>query len=328
MGRWLDIKVLRLFSGSCGISVSLYLILGLYLYNHYQIRGYFNNYSRRAHPSLHRSIIRYKKSKLSESLYQLFPKYLIDGSAYFMVWYVPKTGTAMTGSLKPGSEPLIFDSNGQWLDDERLFARIALMWSILLGITKRHLRQKYHKDAKILSAFVTQDLTTLAERLRENHDTLKSLGLEEEYHIVLRGIPVVAALYRNALDVNLKLGQWGDAYGWDSITEIDYQDALILVEGTKELEHAKDAFKRQHDHSRITQAATRLAKTINQTDQGLGWKGKKDLLWGLGGMTEDFSNDELRFRFQDCRWIAPDNLLSAYRSRLRFARQVDQRGKG
>ena len=65
-GKALNLQILRLFSGSFAISVSLYLLLGLYLYNRFNMHGYFANYSRRANPSLHQSINRYKRSKTNE----------------------------------------------------------------------------------------------------------------------------------------------------------------------------------------------------------------------------------------------------------------------
>ncbi|NOQ40083.1 MAG: hypothetical protein GQ562_07165, partial [Anaerolineales bacterium] len=43
------------------------------------------------------------------------------------------------------------------------------------------------------------------------------------------------------------------------------------------------------------------------------------------GMTEAFPNADRHFRFENGQWIPPEEMLEAYRSRVEFACQIDQK---
>ena len=326
LGRLLDIPIINLFSGSCGITISLYMVLGLYLMNRFQMRGYSENYSRRANKLLHQAMKRYKRPQHNENFLQIFPRYIVNGEDFYLSWYVPRAGTVLAASLKPSSEPLIFNSQGQWVDDELLFSKISLMWSIVLSIAPRTFQQKNYKDVKFLRRFINNTLTSLPENLKSNEKVINEQGLKQESDLIIKGLPAYLALYRNSLDTNLKIIQWADKYGWDSITEISYDDCLLLQNGTKELEYVRDGFKERHNHASIRKAATRLVIHMTEKEQQkVPWKNRKELELGLRGMTEEFPNDDSQFRFEDGIWIPPEEMKKAYRSRVTFARQIDEK---
>ena len=326
LGRLLDIQVINMFSGSCAVTLSIYMFIGLYLMNRFQVRGYMENYSRRANKPLNKAMKRYRRPQLNEYFLQIFPLYLIDGEPYYLVWYVPGAGTVFAASLHPGSEPLIFDPDGNWLDNHSLFSKLSLMWMYALDFAPRSLQRKKISSAKKYRKLISQKLEPFPSLLHQNEKALIEQGFKQEFDLIDQGYPAMLALYCNSLDTNIKMVQWADAHGWDSMAIMRYGDILHLHNENERREEAKSNFKKQHNIIAVNGAATKLVIHLREKDQSqIPWHHKSDLIFALRTMTEEFSRSEEKFRLIDGQWIPPQEMIETYRSRVTFARQVDEK---
>ena len=326
LGRWLNIPLLAIFQGSCLVTFGIFLFLGLFLINHFQMRGYRENYSSRANRNLFQALKRYRRPKLNENFLQIFPQYVIDDNVYFLTWYVPGAGTVFSTSLKPGSEPLIFDPEGNWLDNEILFSKLSLMWMYALDFAPRSLQRKKISSHKKYRKVIPKYLAPLPGLLRHNEKRFIDQGFKQEYDLIVQGYPAMLALYRNSLDTSFKIVQWADAHGWDSMTILRYGDILQFHNKNERREELKSDFIKRHNIPAVNKAATKLVIQLTEGEQSrLFWHRKTDLILGLRNITESFSRSENKFRLDDGKWIPPKEMIESYRSRVAFARQVDEK---
>lgn len=327
IGKRLDIAFLeiRTLGGSSVIAFAVVLFLGLYLLNRSQNLGYVKNYSARANKPLHKAIKRYRRPGANENLLQIFPRYQVGDEDYFLVWYVPGSGTVWSTSLKPGSEPLLFNQDGQWLDNQEIFNKVSLMWMYALDFAPRSLRQKKHQKAKKYQQEIKRVLSPLGDILKQNQEALIEEGFESEIELILQEYPAMLALYRNSLDTNYKIIQWADALGWDSMTVLDYDAILDLHEKIQLRNKIKSEFKERHRINKVNQAAEKLALFLRDVDDShRKYFQLSKLLEGLGVLTENFDPSLEEFTYSDGQWVPPEKMVEAYHSRMDFARQVDQ----
>jgi hypothetical protein len=331
IGKRLDIAFLgiRTLGGSLVIAFGVVLFLSLYLLNRSQSLGYLKNYSARVNKTLHSAIKRYRRPGADENLLQIFPRYQIGEEDFYLVWYVPGSGTVWSPSLKPGSEPLLFNHDGQWLDDQDIFNKVSLMWMYALDFAPRSMRQKKHQNAKKYQQEIKRVLSPLFNILKRNQQALIEEGYQYEIELILQEYPAMLALYRNSLDTNYKIIQWADALGWDSMTVLDY-DVILDLHEKIQLKKKKEAeFKEQHRIKKVNQAAEKLVLYLKEVDDShRKYYQLPKMIEGLGVLTESFDPALEEFTYLDGRWEPPERMIKAYRSRLDFARKVDQGEKG
>jgi len=327
IGKGLDISFLeiRTFEGSLLIAFGVVLFLGLYLLNRSQTLGYIRNYSARANKPLQRAIKRYRRPLADENLLQIFPRYRVGKEDYYLVWYVPGSGTVWATSLKQGSEPLLFDENGQWLDNQELFSKVALMWMYALDFAPRSLRQKKHRNAKKYQQEIQRILSPFWGTLKNNQKTLIDQGFEEEIELIHIGYSAMLALYRNSLDTTLKIIQWADALGWDSMTVLNYDVILDLHEKIQQKNKIEKEFKEQHLIKKVNLSAEKMVLFLREVDNShRNYFQLSMMIDGLETLTESFDPSPEEFKYIDGLWLPPQWVIKAYQSRVDFARQVDQ----
>lgn len=331
IGKELDIAFMeiRTLGGSLVIAFGSVFFLYFYLLNRSQTLGYLKNYSARANKPLHRAIRRYRRPGADENLLQIFPRYQIGDEDYYLVWYVPGSGTVWSTSLKPGSEPLLFNSAGQWLDDHEIFNKVSLMWMHALDFAPRSLGRKKIQKAKKYQHEIKRILSPLGDILKQNQKALIEGGFENEIKLILQEYPAMLALYRNSLDTNYKIIQWADAFGWDSMTVLDYDVILDLHEKIQLRNNIKADFNERHRINKVNQAAEKLVLYLRDVDDShRKYYQLPRLIEGLGVLTENFDPAQEEFTYRDGQWVPPEKMIKAYRSRLEFARQVDQDENG
>jgi len=328
IGKALNIAFMeiRTFGGSLIFSFGVLLFLGLYLLIRFQMRGYQENYSRRANKPLHQAIKKYRRPRHTENILAIFPRYKIDDEDYYLVWYVPGSGTVFPASLEPGSEPLIFDKDGKWLDDKELFYKLALMWMHALDMAPRSLQYTKIRNAKKYCKLIQEYLDPLPEILHLNKKAFVDQGLKDDIDLILQKCPAMFALYRNSLDTNYKLIQWAEAFGWDSMTLLFYDVILDFHNQNDIKQKAKEDFIKRHNTEAVNEAATKLVLHINdKKSSSYMYYQKSKLLLGLLALTERFLRPEDQFQCINGQWVCPDKMLKSYRSRVTFARQVDEK---
>jgi len=325
IGRWANILILDQLSDSFAWTASLFLVIGLILVYHFQLRGYRENYSKKANKPLYQAIRRYRRRDQNERYLQIFPRYQIDQNNYYLIWYVPGFGNAFVASLTAGSEPLIFNDQGQWLDNESLFNKIALMWSYALDFSPRSVRWNQIQDIKKRQRKITRTLNELPALLSINQHPIQESGFGQAYEKIREAYPAIKSLYRHDFDSRLKLARWAEAYGYDSITHMDYETILDLHLQNERVQQSIHDFKLSHRTDLAAVAAERLVHSIGQNPPSTGsWKRQKELIEGLSILSERFQRPKGRFRLIDGEWVAPEKFLVAYRARVAYARQVDQ----
>jgi len=328
LGRQLHIRFMALetFGGACISAGGIFLFSGLYLLNRFQSRGYHENYSARANRPLNQAIRRYRRPRASEALYQLFPRYVIGDNIYCLVWYVPNVSTAIAASLGPGAEPLLFDGHGNWLDDEPLFHKALMMWSYGIEFSPKSIQSGLVTDFNGLQRHVIRYLSPLPRLLETNAKAFLKRGLKQEFDLVVKGYPAKLAQYRYGLDFMRKNIEWAEALGWDSLTELRYDDMLRYHEQSVRVVESLRQFIEKHRMPEFEAAAVKLRNVVAQKREVLGgWRRRRALDHGLQALAVPVPLTEIRFRLENGHWVGPEQMLQAYRSRVAYAREVDAR---
>jgi hypothetical protein len=327
-GNWLNLDIIGVLAGALSISFSLHIIVALFLINHYQMRGFYANYSAGVNKPLNRSVRRYRKRRDSEALHRLLLRYEVEGSFYYMTWYVPGVTAAVAASLGSGSEPLIFNHEGQWLDNEELFHKLVLMWSHgeELSPGTIPLSNRTLKNYRGLRDVSFRYLPQLPALMKLNESSFLEAGQGEDYYRVAEAYPAKCALFRNSLALLHGRITWADAYGWDSLFELRYEDVLRLHTAHVATIASRREFIDRHKLQAAEEAALRLVDSVRSGDHRLlGWNRRSDLERTLQVFSLQNPVGESRFQ-QDStgEWRAPKESVDAYRSRLAYARQVDE----
>jgi hypothetical protein len=302
LGRQLHIRFMALetFGGACISAGGIFLFSGLYLLNRFQSRGYHENYSARANRPLNQAIRRYKRPRASEALYQLFPRYVIGDNIYYLVWYVPNVSTAIAASLGPGAEPLLFDGHGNWLDDEPLFHKALMMWSCGIEFSPKSLQSRLVTDFNGLQAHFIKYLSPLPRLLEMNAEAFQKRGLKQEFDLVLEGYPAKLAQYRYALDFMRKNIDWAEAHGWDSLTELHYDDMLQYHEQRVRMVESQRQFAEKHRMPEFEAAAMKLRNVVAQRREVLGgWRRRMAVDHGLQALAVPLPVAQDHFRLED-----------------------------
>ncbi len=323
----LDLKYLSLFAGAWAFSTFVFAVIGIYLIDRFSLRGYHENFSKRTNAALNRAVKRYRKTKPPEALHQILPRYSIEGKAYYLVWYVPGTTLRIAAHLSGGSEPLLFGEDGDWLSDEKAFNKTLLMWSYGLEISPRSFPfdKKIKRDFNRLGRLLTRYFAPLPDVLEMNREQFKALGLESELERVRDGYLAKCAFYRNTLSKIAQKIAWADAYGWDSLCEMRYEDVLHLHERNVEVIARRVDFLERHRFQEIELAAAQLmGAVIHSRNPRPKWAQRKTLKIGLEGMADPIPpGDPFPFDRNDGEWQSSQEILDAFRSRVAYAREVD-----
>jgi hypothetical protein len=321
LGSIFQIEYLDL-GGACVWSWGIFLFLGIFLVILFSNRGYRENYSYWANPTLFKSIKRYRKKKPREAYFSLFPKYLIKQQEYFLVWYVPGTGAPSVRNLSPGAEPILFNKSGEPLDDPDLFSKVFLMWSYGLDISPGNFKYQLTKDLNTLKKLGDQHLPPLPRLLELNSTLIEDLGLSPELKMVNTTYPIKYALYNHTIDTMEKKAIWADFHGWDSLTQLRYQDFLSYHEANVELVNARKLLIEQYSIGVAESAARKLRDTI-QTQSGR-WIERSQLIDSLEAFSVPLPTGEIHFKQElDGSWKPPEEILAAYRSRLEYVKTLD-----
>ena len=312
------------FGGACISSWGIFLFLGIFLITRFSNRGIREHYTRSANPALARSLKKYRKKNPREAYFSLFVKYLIDHQDYYLVWYVPGIGTTLTRSLAQGAEPLLFNREGKPLDDPELFSKIFLMWSYGLNISPGSLQYKLIKDRNTLKKLGDRHLPNMPRLLELNASLLEDLELSPELKILTSTYPIKHALYYHAVETLEKKIAWADCHGWDSLTQLRYDDFLTYHEANVELVNARMQLIEQYSLGVAESAARRIRETV-QTQSGR-WIERSQLLDSLEVFSVPLPAGEIHLKKGlDGGWKPPEEILSAYNSRLVYVRQVDEK---
>ena len=321
LGSIFQIEYLDL-GGACVWSWGIFLFLGIFLVILFSNRGYRENYSKRANPTLAKSIKRYRKKKPREALFHLFPTYLVDDQEFFLIWYVPGTGAPSVRNLSAGAEPILFNKMGEPLDDPDLFSKVFLMWSYGLNISPGNFRYQLVKDRNTLKKLGDKQFPPLPNLLELNSNLIEDLGLSPELKIVQSTIPIKSALYIHTIETLEKKIAWADSYGWDSLTQLRYQDFLPYHEANVELVNARKRLMEQYSIGVAESAARKLRDAI-QTHSGR-WIERSQLLDSLEAFSAPLPTGEIHFKQElDGSWKPPEEILAAYRSRLKYVKTLD-----
>ena len=326
VGVWFDMSFMeiRQFAGSFTLTAGLYLFLGLYLINRFQLRGYYANYAARANKPLNKSIYRYRRRKASENLYQLFPRYMIGGEAYYLVWYVPNTSLRITRPLKPGSEPLLFNDQGEWLDDEALFQKALMMWFYGREMSPGTLDSSLTRSYNGLRRMISRYLPRLPRLLKINAELFEASGLGAELALVASAYEAKCALFRNSLQMLLAKHLWATAHGGDSLTQLRYEDILRYHEVDEAAIEARRRFAETHALEQAEAAALTMRRALLQRGaQGRRWKQRKELDESLQVFAAPNPAGESYSTHSDEGWQGSQDSAMAYRARVAYARELD-----
>ena len=321
--RLLNIHFLGLDSSAASWAVvsGIWLFLGLGMINIYHLRIYFRDYYRwGGNRQLGRGLTRYRRR--GEALFELFARYRVGDGVRYFTFYVPGAGPALTRQLAAGAEPLLFDAEGQWLDDEPLFHKALLMWSQALDLSPGTLENKIAKDHKGLAKLIVRYLPPLPGLLDQNAATFERRGLGAELALVRQGYPAKCAYFRHSLHVLQRKVEWGDAYGWDSLTELRYEDMLRLHEAKASAFESRRLFLERHHLNEVEAAADKLQGIVARERSGP-WVERKALKGGLQVLAAPHPTGEIHFEKVEGEWRAPEVMLQAYRSRVAYAREVN-----
>lgn len=324
-GRLFEIPILSDFANACTFSASAFLVIGLLLVNRFGMRGFYVNYAASTNKPLNKAMRRYKRHGMSEAWYQLFLQYMIDGEKYYLVWYVPNTGPALTRALKAGSEPLLFDAQGRWLDDEVIFNKVFMMWYYAKEFSPGNLRDRRIGEYNTFRKLILRHIPPLPRRLRENESTFIQRGVQVELELVGEAFPARSAFLRNSLEILLSKIAWAKAHGGDSLTQLRYQDILDYHDANIRATESRRAFREVYRLDEAEEAALTMSKVLME-------KGASSKEW----MHRDTLDDSFQafsapiplgpdpyFVKKDGRWLPPDNILEVYRSRVAYAHEVD-----
>ena len=326
LSRLFEIPFLDDFANSFTVTLGLFLFVGLYLINRFQLRGYYANYAARANKPLNKAIYRYRRRRASENLYQLFPRYMIGGEVYYLVWYVPYTSLRVTRPLKPGSEPLLFNHQGEWLDDERLFEKALMMWfyGVDMSPASLTLESGPARSYKGLRRAVLRYLPRLPGLLQANAKRFEGEGLEAELALVTSEYEAKCSLFRNSLELLLAKHLWGIAHGGDSLTQLRFEDMLRYHEADEAAIEARRRFVETHALEQAEAASLRMRRAVVGNGKQKGkWMHPKELDESLQAFAVPNPIGESYFRRTGGEWQGPEAALQAYRSRAAYARQLD-----
>ena len=324
LSQLLVIPFLDNFANSFTVTLGLFLYIGLYLINRFQLRGYYANHAARANKPLNKAIYRYRNRRASENLYQLFPRYMIGGEAYYLVWYVPNTSLRVTRPLTPGSEPLLFNHQGEWVDDEGLFQKALMMWFYGVGMSPTSLSSQLVSDYNGMRRMTIRYLPRLPRLLDLNEKGLVEGGLADELRLVRGTYPAKCAFIRNTLALILGKIQWANAHGGDSLIQLRHEDILAYHEAMVSMVEKREAFLERHDIAEAEGAAIKMrGVVIGKGGTPARWPEGKALEVSLQIFFASLPAGDHYFTRKADQWLAPEDALKAYRSRLTYAREID-----
>jgi len=323
LGRLLDIRYLNL-GGACVSSWGIFLFLGIILITRFSNRGFRENYSPYTNQALGRAIKKYRKRKPREAYFSLFPRYIIENQEYFLVWYIPGTGSPSTRNLAKGAEPLLFNKEGNPLNDPELFSKVLLMWSYGLYISPGTMQYKLIKDRNQLKKLGDQYLPPLPGLLNINSSLIEDIGLSAELQSVKTNFSAKYALFLHSVDILEKKIAWADSHGWDSLTQLRYKDFKTYHAANVEVIQSRKHLMNEYQLVDSEVAATRLIKGIQLNPRE--WLNKKQLTESLEVFSAPLPTGEIYMKkgIHDT-WNPPEEMLEAYRSRFAFASQVDEK---
>jgi len=325
--RWLETRLGLAAQGSlaCVVTSSLFIVGGLALYGIFPSRGWFENYSSLSNKPLHRTIVRYLNPKANTALLsRIYPRYIVGDRPYFLVWYLP--GVRLPSpNLSGGAEPLLFNSEGHWIDDEALFHKLALMWTVALFICPGNpLDKSLVNTVNRLKQMAQSHLASLPGLLAVNADAFRRQGLGDDLGLVQAAYEAKCDWWRNTIRAGERKIEWANAHGWDGMPEMRYEDIRPFYDAYAQLVEAGRRFVARHRLAEAEQAALRLSGAVSGR-KGIsgGWTSRRALDAALQKFAAPFSPGEIDFRRVDGEWRAPEIMLAAYRSRVAYARQVD-----
>ena len=323
LGRIFDIRYLNL-GGACVSSWGIFLFLGIFLITRFNNRGISENYTSSANPALAHSLKKYRKKKPREAYFELFVKYIIDNQDYYLVWYVPGIGSTLTRSLAEGAEPLLFNKEGKPIDDPELFSKVFLMWSYGLNISPGTIQHKLIKDRNQMKKLGDQHLPPLPYLLELNSSLITDLGLSAELHLVKTNFFAKYALYLHSIDILEKKIAWAESHGWDSVTQLRYQDFRSYHKANEKVVQSRRQLMEKYHLRESEAAAQRIIEGV-QTNPGP-WIERKQLIDSLEIYSTPLPAGEIHLRIgTDGKWILPEDVIKSYRSRVNYASQVDQK---
>jgi len=318
LGGILGIEFLRMWEADWALACGTWIFVGIAMYYVFVSRSYLKHIYAKG---LHRRMFAYRRSGANEGIFSLFPRLVLAWKEHFLIFYVPGS-TPGTRQLAAGAEPLLFDAEGQWLDDEPLFHKALLMWSQALDLSPGTLENKIAKDHKGLAKLIVRYLPPLPGLLDQNAATFERRGLGAELALVRQGYPAKCAYFRHSLHVLQRKVEWGDAYGWDSLTELRYEDMLRLHEAKASAFESRRLFLERHHLNEVEAAADKLQGIVARERSGP-WVERKALKGGLQVLAAPHPTGEIHFEKVEGEWRAPEVMLQAYRSRVAYAREVN-----
>ena len=325
LGSLLNIEYLDL-GGACVWSWGIFLLLGIFLVLLFGGRGLRENYSARANPTLAKSMKRFRKKKPLEAYFGMFPKYLVEEQEYFLVWYLPGATAGAVRHLVPGAEPILFNKAGEPLDDPDLFSKIFMMWSYGLNISPGNFKYQLIKDRNSLKKLGDKHFPPLPRLLELNANLIEDFKLGPELKMVKSTYPIKQALYYHAIEILEKKIAWADCHGWDSLTQLRYDDFLVYHEANLELVNARKQLIKQYSLGVAKSAARQIIETV-QTQSGR-WIERSQLLNSLEVFSVPLPTGEIHVKqAQDGTWEPPEEMLAAYRSRLKYVKMVDAKNR-
>jgi hypothetical protein len=305
-----------------GCFMGLWTALGLVLFIIYAQRPMIVNRNQ----SHLRIVNKYKRKQVSEGLFPPRVKFVINGKGYFLYFYVPGTSGPNVFTLAKGSEPLLFDTDLHWVDDESLFHKSALLWAYMLEFSPQTIGNNRIYQYNMLRRSFLQHYSQLPLLLRQNHDAIVKKGVEKEYNLIISSIPSKAAYYRAILDKDLTMIAWGDAYGWDSTTELCFEHISLLHESQITFRSDILKFYKNHRVHEAENAASKLIQVIKESGP-LGWWLKNRLLQALQCFADTYNPPPEPIEKVQGEWQAPDLFLEGYRARIAWANEADERMK-
>ena len=320
LGQTFSIQFFDL-GGSCIASWGIFLFLGLFLINWFHKRGFRENYSPRSNSNLWRSIQAFRKKKPRESLFSLFPRYLIDEQEYYLVWYVPGSGATLVRELARGAEPLLFNKAGEIVEDEVLFAKVLLMWSYGLNISPGTLRPDLIKDRNQLKTSYEKHFRFLSELLERNSTLFLDLGLGDEFESVKDGIAAKRAYFLHSIDVLNKKIAWAEAHGWDSVACLRFCDLEAYHIANIEVIQARNQLVEKYQFEKRELAAQELANQVRA--HSANWTNQNQLMKSLEVFSTSLPVGEIHIQESaNGQWLPPKEMLQAFRSRIKYAQSV------
>ena len=307
--------------GSCIASWGIFLFLGLFLINWSGKRGFREHYSPRSNPALWRSIKSFRKKKPRESYFSLFPQYLIEDQAYYLVWYVPGSGSTLVRELAQGSEPLLFNKAGEIIEDEGIFAKVLLMWSYGLNFSPGTLRNKLTEDRKQLKTMLEEHFNQLPRLLDQNAAIFIDLGLKTELQLVKDGLPSKGAYFLHSIDILNKKIAWAEAHGWDSVACLQFCDLSAYHMANIKVIQARNQLVENYQLEKRELAAKELANQVRA--HSANWTNQNQLMKSLEVFSTTLPVGEIHIQESaDGQWLPPKQMLQAFRSRIKYAQSV------